>query len=255
MIKLFFCLLLIFQTLDCKGGDYQPLLKSPVEQLSLWNRVLNPNENDNFIQNGLTRLEVQKQIDPYLKEAVLRMNCGDLQAAPCFLAASKLKWRLLGAKPEVNITTTKALYLLNSRINKGDFGLAGLLAWWADYLKLPEFNVDQLHRIAADAGCLASLSVVVQGRQYFESGIKLRDNAEFYKYAIVKSVVYTTLYSSPGGLQDMFMAADAARESNLEPPANDRINQEEQDAIRIIKKIDWIKLKENQVFYIDCSPD
>jgi hypothetical protein len=104
-----------------------------------------------------------------------------------------------------------------------------LLAWWADYFKLPEFNVDQLHRMAADAGCLASLAEVVRGRQYFESGIKLRDAAEFYKYAIVQSVVYTTLFSSPFGLEAMFMAAEAARASNPESPANgnDRISEEE----------------------------
>jgi hypothetical protein len=257
MKKLFLCLLLGFWTLDCKGGDYVPLLPSPVEQLRLWDRVLNPNERDNLTQVGLTRLEIKKQIEPYLENALLLMNSGDLQAAPCFLAAIKLKWRLLGTKPDLNLTTMKALHLLNSRIIKGDSGMAGLLAWWADYFKLQDFNVDQLHRMAADAGCLASLAVVVRGRLYFESGIKLRDDAEFYKYAIVQSVVYTTLYSSPGGLEDMFMAAEAARASNSDSPANgnDRISEAEQDAVRIIKKIDWIKLKENKIFYMDCSPD
>jgi hypothetical protein len=33
------------------------------------------------------------------------------------------------------------------------------------------------------------------------------------------------------------------------------ISEEEQDAVRLIKKIDWTKLKENKIFYMDCSPD
>lgn len=237
------------------AADPPSLLPPFMEKLELWDNQLNMTRPD---QATLDR--VAGEIPGYMKNLESMIVEGNDDAAAAWLAARRLRGRLSRTLADGSSMLEEAIGLVRIRAAKGDPTFQYILWQHRDDAGLSLDESDKLLKDSALGGCSGALSAAVWGNDFLSSQMELESDAEYYKISILYAGVLARLRSTSLGFDEMFKAAERARAEmrdrqdtagNVRAP--DPLFSIEQEALGLLRKMNWENLRRNAIFLVDTS--